>query len=329
MDNDKLKINFVINHAWSKSTLDRYESYVKEFFNFCLAWGIAFSTDGHASERLLCSFAASMAGSRAGGTALAKIAALKAWHIQNDLPWMGSSRLKYTLKGTENLRPPESIKEKRPPVSLEMFRHLRDHLDLSAPEDACIWAISCTAFWAQIRMGELCPKTEKDFDQLITPTWKQFRIPYPTGTRTLHLPKMKRGGVKGETVVVTSQLEFNDPIAALENHARVNECTESDTVASFRNASGTMTGLTVRRMMNRLNVILSNAKFPRITGHCFRIGGTTHLLLQGVPPDVVKLMGRWTSDAFLRYWRSLEIVAPMYVELLRPVMAHLDRHRRW
>lgn len=90
---------------------------------------------------------------------------------------------------------------------------------------------------------------------------------------------------------------------------------------------GMMIGMTGRRMLRRLNEILANAKHTRITGHCFRIGGTTHLLLQGVPPDVVKLMGRWTSDAFLCYWRSLEIIAPMYVELLRPVMAHLNRRR--
>jgi hypothetical protein len=54
--------------------------------------------------------------------------------------------------------------------------------------------------------------------------------------------------------------------------------------------------------------------FPILTGHSFRIGGTTHLLLSGVPPDVVKTTGRWSSDAFLRYWRSTEQIASIYLE---------------
>lgn len=202
-DMDQQKVNAVINHAWSTSTLERYDAYVREFFAFCRTRGIQTSKGFHASERLLCAFAASMAGSKAGGTASAKISALKAWHIQNDLPWMGSSRLKYTLKGTESLRPLDSIKEKRPPVSMEMFHIFRDHLDLSSPEDACIWAVACTTFWSQIRMGEFCPKTEKNYDMDTTPTWERFGPPFSRGTRTLHLPRTKRGGVKGETVVVT------------------------------------------------------------------------------------------------------------------------------
>ena len=62
--------------------------------------------------------------------------------------------------------------------------------------------------------------------------------------------------------------------------------------------------------------IWGSAGYPRLTGHSFRIGGTTELLLNGVPTDVVKAMGRWSSDAFLRYWRSLEELAPQYVENL-------------
>ncbi|KIK74200.1 hypothetical protein PAXRUDRAFT_176435 [Paxillus rubicundulus Ve08.2h10] len=33
-------------------------------------------------------------------------------------------------------------------------------------------------------------------------------------------------------------------------------------------------------------------------GHSFQIGGTTELLVTGVPPDVIKVLGWWSSDAF-------------------------------
>jgi hypothetical protein len=47
------------------------------------------------------------------------------------------------------------------------------------------------------------------------------------------------------------------------------------------------------------------------------------LLIAGTPPDVVKATGRWSSESFLRYWRSLDALAPRYIRNL-----HIFRHRR-
>ena len=44
----------------------------------------------------------------------------------------------------------------------------------------------------------------------------------------------------------------------------------------------------------------------------------------GVPQDIVKILGHWTLDSFLQYCRSLEIIAPMYVEMLSLVMSYLS-----
>ncbi|TFK16572.1 hypothetical protein FA15DRAFT_548136, partial [Coprinopsis marcescibilis] len=60
--------------------------------------------------------------------------------------------------------------------------------------------------------------------------------------------------------------------------------------------------LTKAHFLERCNQIWTGLGYLRITGHSFRIGGTTELLLAGVPPDVVKAMGRWSSDSFLKYW---------------------------
>src|ERR1700722_1491991 len=50
------------------------------------------------------------------------------------------------------------------------------------------------------------------------------------------------------------------------------------------------------------------------TGHCFCIGGTTELLICGIPPDVVKLVGCWSLDSFLHYWHSTDEVAHIHIE---------------
>ncbi|KIJ58033.1 hypothetical protein HYDPIDRAFT_48857, partial [Hydnomerulius pinastri MD-312] len=106
-----------------------------------------------------------------------------------------------------------------------------------------------------------------------------------------------------------------DPIAAITNHLARNPGPPNIPLFAYIPPRGWCC-LTKKKLMARCNVIWSAAGIPSITGHSFRIGGTTELLLAGVPPDVVKALGRWSSDAFLRYWRSLELLAPLHVENL-------------
>ncbi|KAH7926292.1 hypothetical protein BV22DRAFT_983550, partial [Leucogyrophana mollusca] len=102
-----------------------------------------------------------------------------------------------------------------------------------------------------------------------------------------------------------------DPVAALDNHLFVNALPADAPLFAFSSPSG-LRCLTKRKFLARCNSIWSAAGIPTLSGHSFRIGGTTTLLLSGVSPDVVKAMGRWSSDAFLRYWRSLELVVPLH-----------------
>jgi len=48
-------------------------------------------------------------------------------------------------------------------------------------------------------------------------------------------------------------------------------------------------------------------------GHGFRIGGTTHLLLLGINPWIIMVQGRWSSQAFLGYWRQCEEILPLFM----------------
>jgi hypothetical protein len=58
----------------------------------------------------------------------------------------------------------------------------------------------------------------------------------------------------------------------------------------------------------RLDELLTEAGLPTMQGHTVRIGGATQLLLHGVKPLVVKVMGRWSSDAFQTYWRNIAVI---------------------
>jgi hypothetical protein len=109
-----------------------------------------------------------------------------------------------------------------------------------------------------------------------------------------------------------------DPIHALRKHFIKNKLTLNHPIASYRTWHGGLATLTRSKFLQRINDILTSTGkgYPRITGHCFRIGSTTFYLVSGVPPDMVKKFGRWRSKAFLEYWRCLNYIGVIHIENL-------------
>ncbi|KAG1720057.1 hypothetical protein EDB19DRAFT_1647469, partial [Suillus lakei] len=84
---------------------------------------------------------------------------------------------------------------------------------------------------------------------------------------------------------------------------------------AYRAQSGTLVPL---KFLSRCDDVWLQHDYLAIFGHSFRIGGTTELLvLLGIAPHIVKTLGR-CSDAFLRYWRCLEHLAPLHAEMVGP-----------
>ncbi len=79
---------------------------------------------------------------------------------------------------------------------------------------------------------------------------------------------------------------------------------------AFRHRSG-QRSLTKSAFISRIQKAAAAAGLPRIHGHSIRIGATLEYLLRGVPFDVVKVKGRWRSDAFIGYLRKhAQVLAP-------------------
>ena len=43
-----------------------------------------------------------------------------------------------------------------------------------------------------------------------------------------------------------------------------------------------------------------------MTSHSLRAGGATNAFLAGVPSEIIKILGNWKSDCYLRYIRLPE-----------------------
>ena len=115
-------------------------------------------------------------------------------------------------------------------------------------------------------------------------------------------------------MILCFQSGASDPIWCMENHLRINDIPLDLPLFSYV-CGGMWTALSKKKLLNWCNAIwIANGEPHVISGHSFRIGGTTELLLRGIPPDVIKTLGRWESDSFLAYWRSVESLAHIHLE---------------
>lgn len=192
------RIGDVVSHTWAESTSAKYRSRIKEYQRFCAELKILKNLWLPASDDILCAFAANMAGKNAGKTVRNDLAAIRAWHIQNNLPWEQiSTRLNYVLRGCEKLTPADARKEPQKPVTAEMLRFLIDTLDRNDKADLAILFVTSACFWGQLCGGELCPKSPSIFNPSFIPSVKHLSLPDAKNARKLHLPSTKTKGPRG------------------------------------------------------------------------------------------------------------------------------------
>ena len=138
---------------------------------------------------------------------------------------------------------------------------------------------------------------------------------------SLHLPVTKVNPL-GETVACAAQDDLSDPIQAFLRHLAVNN--PASCVALFSYCNGdTSLSLTKRAFLRCVTQASRTAGFPPLPGHSLRIGGTLEYLLRGLPFDVVKTIGRWSSDSFQTYLREHGQILARYLQAKPDLLASL------
>ena len=139
----------------------------------------------------------------------------------------------------------------------------------------------------------------------------------------LHIP-VTRTSQKGEDVHVywSAQTDQLDPEAALSHHFNTNRPAPADHLFAWRHPNG-LQPLTQGAFMTTLKDLCRSLDIECLQGHGIRIGGTLELLLRGVPFDITKTIGHWSSQAFLVYLCDHAIVMAPYMQntlILKPFL---------
>jgi hypothetical protein len=310
---DLLRIQDVISRAYAETTATSYGSGLLVYHIFCDRKDIPEDQRTPASPILIASFISTIAGSYAGTTVANYVHGIHAWHTIHGIPWkMEKSEFDALLKAAESLTPPTSRKAKREPVLVSHIEKMCEHLNLNEPLDAAVFACLTTTFWGSARVGETTVQRLDSFSADIHVKRSDVKIVHDrNGLKQIELfiPRTKSAPA-GESISWAAQHGPSDPEAAFNNHLRINNPHEHIALFSYRHKN-VFRPLTRRTFLNRIKQAALAAGLEAPQGHGIRIGSTLEYLLRGTPFDVVKVKGRWASNAFQSYLRKHgQILAP-------------------
>ena len=133
----------------------------------------------------------------------------------------------------------------------------------------------------------------------------------------LHIPHTKVSH-RGEDVCWAKQEGLTDPDAALAHHFKINNPPNDVHLFAYRHKAGHWP-LTKSKLIAELAKAARAVGLEPLQGHGIRIGSTLEYLLRGMPFDIMKVKGRWSSDAFTLYLRKhMQILAP-YIQAVPAV----------
>ena len=127
-----------------------------------------------------------------------------------------------------------------------------------------------------------------------------------------HLPKTKYAP-EVEEVFWLCQDGVMDPKAALNNHLLTNNPPPNGLLFAYKHAKG-LRPLTKKVFLDQINSIVPSLGEDSLKGHGIWIRGTLEFLLRGMPFDVMKLLGHWTSEVFMLYLCQHATIIVPYIQ---------------
>ncbi|KAK4696910.1 hypothetical protein P7C70_g8297, partial [Phenoliferia sp. Uapishka_3] len=315
---------------------------LKSFHIWCDVEGVPDDLRGPVNTVVLVRYLAALAGRFRGELLKSRVNLLRDWHRMHRIEWEVDEEelVMYYANGYTNAPPP---KYKREPLLTDHIVAMLLHpsFDPTDPFDLA-WASATTLGHASIlRSGEFtCPSKPK-WDPSFNVTLghlSEVVVPSATAPTTkyeLHLPWTKTKKSLGETVGV-AELGVDHPacpVAWLKRHVAGNKVQLAEGLWSYTSTMPRSKGqrfvLTKAAWIKRTNELLLLCGLPALDGHSVRIGGATQLLMNGVPPEVVKAQGRWASDAFQVYWRYVTVILSEHTSRMVVASAPLRKVLSW
>ncbi|KAF9525830.1 hypothetical protein CPB83DRAFT_908917 [Crepidotus variabilis] len=308
------RVKDVLEGAWAESTKETYGSGLLVYHVFCDRKHLPEEQRAPVSQIVMASFIATIAGAYSGKSISNYVQGVRAWHILHGVEWkMKDDEIATMLKAADKATPSGARRPRRTPYTIDFIISIRNHLNLSDPLHAAVYACLTTTFYSAARLGEFTvPRLDAfDPDRHVKPSDVTTEVDRQGLKSTVfHLPTTKASPITGEDVSWSTQSGLTNPEVALAHHLQLNEPPPAGALFAYQ-YKGSHRPLTKPKMIQVLSNAAKAAGLDPRQGHGIRIGSTLEYLLRGVPFDVMKVKGRWASSAFEKYLtKHAQILAP-------------------
>jgi len=287
----------------AESTKRTYSSGEKSFIEFLSLYRPLNTQKFPTDEDTLIQYAAYLAKSVKHSTIKGYLAAVRHLHVRHgfDLNLPKFLRLQLVCRGIKRSQG-TSIRT-RLPITLSHLRFFNSLLCIQYStnyDSLMVWAAMSIAFFGFMRLGELTCNSQFNADTHLAPTDITF---HPSLLNPSHLAiRVKVSKTDpfrvGQTIVIGTTGDNLCPVNAMKNYLPKRGLSEGPlfTFASGKPLTKDALTAETRNLLSCLGI-----KSSDYAGHSFRIGAATAAASAGLPPWLVKTLGRWSSDCYERY----------------------------
>ena len=271
------------------STRRTYKSGETSFLNFCTTYNIP---PYPASLLTLQFFCAHLATNVSYKTIKVYLAGIRLAHLERGHADLTDNEpLRLLIRGVRHLQGESS--RHRLPITIAVLHSLKHQLRISnlpLLEQRLLWAAFTIAFYSFLCVSEFTSSSLQWSDIQFTPKIISVTI------RQSKTDPFRKGHILNLTPTGTSTC----PVKAFQQFATMIPL-HRQTGPLF--SAGRFNPLTRLQLSRTLRQLLQQAGYnPQIyCTHSFRIGATTTSAAAGIPPWLIKTLGRWNSDAYLTY----------------------------
>ena len=290
-----------LQSAYALGTFDNLHTQWVKFLRFCvyfqlipfpastmvLVWYAQFLSRTHKSHASVVSY----------------LSGVKTLHIllNQSIRGFAGFLLKMTLRGLR--RTNTHVVKRAKPMTPTLLRQIHAVLNHNNPIHAIFWGICILAFLLLFRKSNLVPDKVNEFngekqlrhgDCVIDRARNRVIV----GIRWAKNQQFKRELMTFPLPSLTGSVLC--PVKAVDNIRKLIPGTESEHLFQLP-MRGSMTSRRFQEMLREILKQLGVPDYSAYSSHSFRRGGTTFCFLCGIPTEIIRVLGCWSSDAFLAY----------------------------
>ena len=245
------------------------------------------------------------------------VSQVKRAHALNNIPWaLDSAMANAIIRGLENTTDPARKRIAITPRMMVIFKMRIFESRKSWPrhDRRALWALITWLWSGSFRCSELVAPTLTGFIGEETFTWKNMcegsgkidGVVTRWFTVRLLKPKEHRAGKAGVNIELFNITAPWNPVEAMDKFRKVNVHKEIGELPVFRWATGiNITGSFLNKFIKNCGVSLTEYPDDAYLGtHSFRAGIVSLMGAMGCEESLIKSIGRWGGDSWVRYAKS-------------------------